>query len=89
MTITIIVNFECPLLLVQKEHACDIRFFSDITQTKQFYIDSKYFAFYSEKTPTERNLSAAPIITTAKNSTLSILYTIPLGYGEPNSIKDE
>lgn len=35
---------------------------------------------------TERNLSAAPIITTTKNSTLSILYTIPLGYGEPESI---
>jgi DNA-binding beta-propeller fold protein YncE len=40
----------------------------------------------SGNTPTERNLSAAPIITTTKNSTLSILSTIPLGYGEPESI---
>lgn len=42
--------------------------------------------FSLENTPAERNLSAAPIITTTKNSTLSRLYTIPLGYGEPESI---
>jgi DNA-binding beta-propeller fold protein YncE len=42
--------------------------------------------FGSDNTPTQRNISAAPIITTTKNSTLSILNTIPLGYGQPESI---